>query len=214
MLRDRIKGLIYLVSDEIEPHPKNRRRHPEEQRGALRAVLERVGIASACLVYQTGGRYRLIDGELRRGEISEQRIPCLELDVNDDEAEALLAGMDSIAGLADVDDKALQKLIDELKIDGLEDLLKQIEPDAMLDELEAEGDEDELKPKYEIAPVFDEGYHSLTIFAKTELQWSQLQQMLDIQRRLEKPLDTKAVSPVGICRVMTFSEFEAKWKSR
>ena len=215
MIKNRVKGLIHLRPEEIEKNPKNWRRHPEEQRGALRAVLEKVGIASACLVYKNkAGKYQLIDGELRTTEISEQPIPCLELDVSDGEADILLASIDSISSLADTDDVALQQLLDEMDQKGLDDLLKQIEPDATTDDLGQLEDEDEGEAKYEIAPVFDEGYHCVAIFARTELEWSKIQQALGLKKKREKNPKDKPNSPIGTCRVMTYQEFDKQWTSR
>jgi hypothetical protein len=65
-IRDRIKELRRVPADQLQPNPKNWRKHPESQANALRGVLAEVGIASAVLARETPeGGLMLIDGHLR-----------------------------------------------------------------------------------------------------------------------------------------------------
>src|SRR5437879_1145771 len=103
--RNRIKGLIEVKASELVEHPLNFRMHPDRQKSALEAILKDVGIANACIVFQRkDGRYQLIDGHLRSKTIGDKKpIPCLLLDVDDAEANRLLATLDPLAAWAERD---------------------------------------------------------------------------------------------------------------
>ena len=67
--RNRIKGLEYVDSADLTPHPGNWRDHGKAQADALKGVLAEVGIADALLAYRSerqGGVLVVIDGHLRR----------------------------------------------------------------------------------------------------------------------------------------------------
>lgn len=109
-VRDRILEFIRIEPELIEPNPHNFRTHDAQQRAAFRAVLDQVGLAGACVVYRRGDRYRLIDGELRTSEL-QQAVPCLVLDVDDGEADLLLASMDPLSAMAGVNRSRLEALL-------------------------------------------------------------------------------------------------------
>jgi hypothetical protein len=47
---DRIKELRRVRAGDLRPHPKNWRKHPEEQQNALRGILAEVGFVDALMV--------------------------------------------------------------------------------------------------------------------------------------------------------------------
>jgi hypothetical protein len=49
-IRDRIKDLRRVRAGDLRPHPKNWRKHPEEQQNALRGILAEVGYVDALMV--------------------------------------------------------------------------------------------------------------------------------------------------------------------
>src|SRR5262249_19617649 len=96
-IRDRIKEFRRVPARDLVANAKNWRRHPEAQRKALRAVLEEIGFAGAALAREDEhGRLILIDGHLRADELSDDEtpVPVLVLDVNEGEADKLLATYD------------------------------------------------------------------------------------------------------------------------
>jgi DNA modification methylase len=112
MIRDRIKRFDRVAASSIEPHPKNWRTHGDAQRSALRALLEEIGIADACIVRELRrGRYQLIDGHLRREELGDAKVPVLVLDVTAAEAEKLLTTLDPLAAMAGTDKDKLAELL-------------------------------------------------------------------------------------------------------
>jgi hypothetical protein len=112
--RDRIIGLEYHDASSLTPHPGNWRSHGKEQVEALRGVLGEVGIADTILAYRSernGGKLTVIDGHLRR-DAAPQTWPVLVLDVDDAEADYILATHDPLAAMANADAAALDALLD------------------------------------------------------------------------------------------------------
>jgi len=111
--RNRIVGLEYVDAGGLVAHPGNWRGHPTAQAEALKGVLKEVGIAGALLAYRSeraGGALVVIDGHLRR-EAAPQQWPVLVLDVDDEEADYILATHDPLAVMATADAGALDALL-------------------------------------------------------------------------------------------------------
>jgi len=111
-IRNRIIEYRTVEACELRPNPKNWRTHPRAQQEALRGVLAEVGIADAVLARQlSDGSLMLIDGHLRAETMPGQKIPCLILDVDEAEADKLLATLDPLAAMADSNAGKLDKLL-------------------------------------------------------------------------------------------------------
>jgi hypothetical protein len=111
--QNRIIALEYHDAGSLDPHPGNWRNHGKAQVEALRGVLSEVGIAGALLAYRSernGGKLTVIDGHLRR-DAAPQQWPVLVLDVDDAEADYILATHDPLAAMADADAAALDALL-------------------------------------------------------------------------------------------------------
>ena len=116
-IRNRIKSLEYIDSSDLTPHPGNWRDHPKAQADALLGVLKEVGIAGALLAYRSerqGGALVVIDGHLRK-DAAPQQWPVLILDVDDVEADYLLATHDPLAAMATADAGALDALLSSVQ---------------------------------------------------------------------------------------------------
>ena len=71
------------------------------QRAALQALCREVGFARSLLAYELpDGRLKLLDGHLRRDLDPDMLVDVEILDVNDDEARALLLSIDPLAAQA------------------------------------------------------------------------------------------------------------------
>ena len=115
--RNRIKALEYVNAADLTPHPGNWRAHPAAQAEALKGVLAEVGIAGALLAYRSerqGGALVVIDGHLRK-DAAPQRWPVLILDVDDAEADYILATYDPLAAMATADAGALDALLSSVQ---------------------------------------------------------------------------------------------------
>jgi hypothetical protein len=111
-IRDRIRELRRVPASELLPNPKNWRTHPKAQQDALRGVLAEVGMADACLARELpDGSLMLIDGHLRAETAADSKVPVLILDVNEAEADKLLATLDPLAAMADSDAVQLDALL-------------------------------------------------------------------------------------------------------
>jgi hypothetical protein len=130
LIRDRVKEFRRVPARELLDNEGNPRRHPQAQRDALRGVLEQVGIAGALTAYHSarnGGRLTLIDGHLRRQD-HDLDWPTLILDVDDEEADLLLATHDPLAALAEYDKPKLDALLEEVraKAPAVQDMLAEL----------------------------------------------------------------------------------------
>lgn len=109
--RDRIKELRRVRAADLAPHPHNWRVHPPEQRTVLAALLREIGFANALLARELpDGRLQLIDGHLRAETAPDMEVPVLVLDVDEREAEKLLATLDPLGALAAADAQAVAAL--------------------------------------------------------------------------------------------------------
>ncbi len=128
-IRDRVRELRRVRAGDLAPNPKNWRTHPKKQQDALRGVLAEIGYADALLARELDdGTLLLIDGHLRAETTPETLVPVLVVDVDEVEADILLASLDPLAAMADSNADALKDLLA-----GLPDLGESL--DAMFDRL-------------------------------------------------------------------------------
>jgi hypothetical protein len=112
-IRNRIKGHRRVRAGDLVPHEFNFRSHPHVQRTALQALYRDVGFARSLLAYELpDGRLKLIDGHLRRDMDPDMEVEVEILDVNDDEARALLLSIDPLAALAHTQEQIHQRLLE------------------------------------------------------------------------------------------------------
>ena len=115
-IRDRIVELRRVKASELLPNPRNWRTHPKGQQDALKGVLAEVGYADALLAREVeGGSLMLIDGHLRAETTPDQEVPVLVLDVNEDEADKILATLDPLAAMAEASAEKLEELLGDVK---------------------------------------------------------------------------------------------------
>src|SRR5271156_4971130 len=110
-IRNRIKGHRRVRAGELVPHEWNYRLHPEEQKGALAALYREVGFARSLLAYELpDGRLKLIDGHLRREIEPDMEVEVEVLDVNEEEARALLLSIDPLVELGQMQEQLYERL--------------------------------------------------------------------------------------------------------
>ena len=111
-IRNRIKGHRRVRAGELVPHEWNFRTHPDYQKAALEALYQEVGFARSLLAYELpDGRLKLIDGHLRRDLDPNMEVDVEILDVNDEEARALLLSIDPLASLAETQAQLHDRLL-------------------------------------------------------------------------------------------------------
>ena len=109
--RDRIKELRRVRAGDLKPDERNWRRHPESQRQALIAMMERVGVVDAVIARETAEGLVLVDGHLRSDIAEDAEIPVLVVDLDEAEAGEVLATFDPLSAMANRDDEVLTALI-------------------------------------------------------------------------------------------------------
>jgi len=120
LIRDRIKDFRRVSAHLLLPHPKNWRVHNARQRNILQGILAEIGYADALLVRELpDGSLQLIDGHLRAETTPNQQVPVLVLDLNDAEADKLLATLDPLAALADTDQTMLDDLLANIETENV-----------------------------------------------------------------------------------------------
>ncbi len=109
--RLRIREHRKIRASELLAHPLNPRIHPDFQKEALADILQEVGFARSLLAFETAqGKLQLIDGHLRQSLAEDQEVIVEILDVNEEEANALLLCLDPLASLAYYDSPTLEAL--------------------------------------------------------------------------------------------------------
>src|SRR4029077_13021026 len=99
-IRDRIKELRRVRAGNLRPHPKNWRTHPEAQQNALRGILAEVGYVDALMVRALpDGSLQIVDGHLRAETTPDALVPVLVVDLDDQEAEKVLATFDPLGAM-------------------------------------------------------------------------------------------------------------------
>lgn len=199
---------------DLHPHPKNWRLHSEGQRAALRTVLANIGVANACVAYRDEtGKLILIDGHMRREEmIGLVEVPVLVLDVNEKEAEAILATHDSLTHMAGRDDAAFEALLKGLEGDAaMDQIIRQFSADAdkaaRFDDPEVEGEfATGRDPKYPIVQQFDEAYDAIIITSTSEAEWAQLQTVLPLPKKVDRH------GKLGGAHVISAKDFMELWQ--
>lgn len=157
-LRDRVIELRRVPAGELIPNPKNWRTHPKAQQDALRGVLAEVGIAGAVLARETPAGLMLIDGHMRADTDPTAIWPVLVLDLNDAEADKLLATYDPLAAMAETDAVKLDALLREVDTgsEALQEMLAALADEAGLYQDDKEVTEDEV-PEPPVDPVTNPG---------------------------------------------------------
>lgn len=208
-IRNRIVRFEYVDAAEIGPNSRNWRTHSHAQRQALREVFSGIGIAGASLGYfskRNKGKLTLIDGHLRREELdnAESKVPVLITDLEDEEADHLLAVLDPIGDLAGVDSGALDALLADIagygvgEMDLLHDLQKIANNAAELPDADNHLEANPV-PEMEIQPF--EHFDYFMIVCSDHYLFLNLAQKLGVEKRAFTMRDGKT-RKVGICRVV------------
>src|SRR5205807_6379025 len=115
------KGHRRVRAGDLVPHELNFRLHPDVQRAALEALYAEIGVARSLLAYELpDGRLKLLDGHLRRDLDPDMEVDVEVLDVNDDEARALLLSIDPLAALAETEERIHRRLLEITPTDSKE----------------------------------------------------------------------------------------------
>ena len=139
-IKDRVKDFRRVPANTLRPNPKNWRTHPIQQINAIKGVLAEVGFAGAELARELpDGSLMLIDGHARAEIMGTETVPVLVLDVNESEADKLLATFDPLGAMAEADAVKLDAILREVQTSNqdLADMLTGLaEDNGILDGLQ------------------------------------------------------------------------------
>jgi DNA modification methylase len=209
-IRDRIKEFRRVPASELVPNPKNWRTHPKKQQDALRGILSEIGYAGALLARETDQGLMLIDGHLRAETTPDQEVPCLILDVDEAEANKLLATIDPVGAMAEYDASKLDELLREVDTgsEALQRMLADLATDAGLyqDGDSKEVVEDEV-PEPPADPITKPG--DLWILGEHRLLCGDSTKAEDVERLMAGAKAEMMVTdpPYGV-------EYDADWRNQ
>ena len=180
-IRDRIREIREVSTDEILPNPRNWRTHPEAQRDALQGILAEVGNIDVLKVFETPNGLMLIDGHLRAETIRGQKVKVAVLDLDEDEAAKVLLTFDPLAAMASRDEEALAELLAQVETDSTA-------VQAMLDGLAqqdaeagaADGDvaEQEIPESYQVLVQCQNELHQTQLLERFQIEGLQCRALI------------------------------------
>lgn len=98
-IRNRIVEMKLMKPRDLAEHSRNWRTHPKRQTAAMKGVLNEIGIVDALLAWHSaknGGRLTMYDGHLRKAVSPNDDWPVLITDLNDSEADYVIATLDNL----------------------------------------------------------------------------------------------------------------------
>jgi hypothetical protein len=130
-IKDRIKALRRVRASDLLPHPRNWRQHPPAQLDALKGVLAEIGWADCVVARETPSGLQILDGHARVGLNPDAEIPVLVVDLDDEEANKILATHDPIAMMAEANQETLDELLDNISThsEALKEMLEGLRVD-------------------------------------------------------------------------------------
>ena len=121
-MRIRSREMRDVRAGDLTTDPRNWRDHPEIQREALAGIVDTVGLVSPLMARETDAGLVLIDGHLRADLDPEAIVPVVVVDLDEDEAAAVMATYDPLADMARPDLVKLTDLVSELQTMELPDV--------------------------------------------------------------------------------------------
>jgi hypothetical protein len=111
-MKDRILEFRRIPAAQLRANPRNWRTHPPAQRAALRGILAEVGYVDALIARRLpDGSFELIDGHLRAETTPDGDVPVLVVDLDETEANKVLATLDPLAAMAETDAQQLRRVL-------------------------------------------------------------------------------------------------------
>lgn len=113
-IRQRILRTELIPARDLKRHPKNFRKHGEDQRRDVAALLTAIGQVSPVIARQLpDGTIELIDGELRSNIADDRQILVAVTDLSETEAATMLAMLDYTASQATIDPELARQVAED-----------------------------------------------------------------------------------------------------
>jgi hypothetical protein len=214
-LRDRIVELRRVKAADLRVNAKNWRLHPEGQRSAMGEMLASIGFVGALAAREKDGGLELLDGHLRKDLAADSEVPVLILDLNDEEADKMLATFDPLSGLALVDGTKLYDLLKGITLDENAEIRRMLS-DLHVELVEEMEDKPEAAREVEgMALTPHEHYDYLVVLATTTQEWNVLCERLGLEpvaRRHGRMGTCRAIRASKLLEVVPVAQPKAKAK--
>jgi|SRR3990167_1717388 len=179
IIKNRIVSLEVMDVSALLDNEGNFRVHPINQSLIMKAAVEEVGIASPLIVYRSernNWQLTIIDGHLRKGFGG--KWPVIITDLNDSEADKVLATHDRIGLLAQEDEIQLNKLLETFEFEDVSlNMIFEQDNDAINKLPESIKSSSEI-PEMEILPY--EHYDYILVLCRKTFDWNNLCQRLGL----------------------------------
>jgi len=196
---NRIVGHGVKPADQFQGNPHNWRRHPPEQREAMRAVLTDLGWVGVVVENVRTGH--LVDGHERVWaalKADNADVPFIQVDLTEEEEMLALATFDPLGAMA-VRDKAAHVEVITMAREAAE------ESQALLDKLaqiDRDKGEAEGEPEQVIAPELFERRDYLVFVFDNEFDWQVACQRFGVQTQRSGDVGARTIDHYGIGRVL------------
>jgi hypothetical protein len=192
----------------LTPHPRNPKTHPQAQIEAFKSILLENGIRRPVVVSRLSGC--IVAGHGLWQALTELGVELCPVDFQDfaDEAHELahLTADNQLGTYGVTNDLQLQAIVNDLSAAGMDRAIAGILADIGVKE---EKDEPaEVNCAYPLVPDYDEGYNGVIIFCKTEIEWAQLQTLIEMPKMMGRS------GAIGHTRVIAFRDFFRQWSAR
>jgi len=201
ILKNRIVSLEVMDVSALLDNDGNFRVHPINQSMIMKAAVKEVGIASPLIVYRSernNGQLTIIYGHLRKGFGG--KWPVVITDLNDIEADKVLAIHDRVGLLAQEDEIQLEKLLGTIEFDDTSlNILFEQNNDAINILSENIKSSSEI-PEMELLPY--EHYDYVLVVCQSTFDWNNLCQCLGLHKEKD---NRKSNNKYGLGRAIDAS---------
>ena len=196
--------LEWLNPYDLQANPLNPRTHPQAQRRALHASLTSLGWVQPLLLNARTGR--LIDGHMRRQQAIESgitEVPVLVVDLDEHDERTALASIDSITSLATVDNRAMDALLESIRLHEPELTSALEETEQLMEQGVFDIPAPPATNRVHLVP--GERYNYVMLLFRTEIDWLAAMEHFDIGEPAIDMMHNSRV--VGRTRVIEGSEY-------
>lgn len=202
---NRIVGEAMIEAKELRDHPLNWRTHSEDQREAMREVLERIGWVQKVVVNKRTGH--ILDGHLRVEEARKkgERVPVVFVDLSVAEERKMLALFDPIGQMAGIDRRRLREVVEgiEAEGEGMKALMETLRTSAGIRERTEE------RPEVPFTEELLEENNYLVLQFKNTVDWLHLKSVFPLKEVKSLRSDGRFLQ-IGTGRVVDGIEFIRK----
>lgn len=113
-MQNRVVEFARVPANTLLINPDNVRFHPPDQMALMSALLEEIGMADAIIVRRTAEGLQVLDGHMRRQLMTNEEVPVIIVDLNDEESYSFLLTFDAIKSMAQRDTNKVNELLDRV----------------------------------------------------------------------------------------------------